>query len=43
MSKRTHFVPEQKVATVRRRLLEGGPVSDLCDELGIHATQYYNR
>jgi len=30
------------VAIVRRHLLEGVPVSDLCDELGIHATQYYN-
>jgi transposase-like protein len=42
MSKRKHFTPEQKVAIVRRHLLEGVPVSDLCDELGIHATQYYN-
>jgi transposase-like protein len=42
MSKRKRFTPEQKVAIVRRHLLEGVPVSDLCDELGIHATQYYN-
>jgi len=42
MSKRKHFTAEQKVAIVRRHLLEGVPVSDLCDELGIHATQYYN-
>ena len=35
MSKRKYFTPEQKVATVRRHLLEGVPVSDLCDELGI--------
>jgi len=41
MSKRKYFTPEQKVAIVRRHLLEGVPVSDLCDELGIHATQYY--
>ena len=41
MSKRKRFTPEQKVAIVRRHLLEGVPVSDLCDELGIHATQYY--
>ena len=26
---------------MRRHLLEQVPVSDLCDELGIHATQYY--
>ena len=42
MSKRKRFTPEQKVAIVRRHLLEGVPVSDLCDELGIRATQYYN-
>jgi len=42
MSKRKHFTAEQKAAIVRRHLLEGVPVSDLCDELGIHATQYYN-
>ena len=41
MSKRKYFTPEQKVAIVRRHLLEGVPVSDLSDELGIHATQYY--
>jgi transposase-like protein len=26
---------------IRRHLLEGVAVSDLCEELGIHATQYY--
>ena len=41
MSKRKQFTPEQKVAIVRRHLLENVPVSDLCDEYGIHATQYY--
>ena len=41
MSKRKFFTPEEKVAIVRRHLLENVPVSDLCDELGIHATQYY--
>ena len=42
MSKRKQFTPEQKVAMVRRHLVENVPVSDLCDEAGIHATQYYN-
>ena len=42
MSKRKQFMPEQKVAMVRRHLIENVPVSDLCDEYGIHATQYYN-
>jgi transposase len=41
MSKRKYLTPEQKVAIVRRHLLENVPVSDLCDEYGMHATQYY--
>jgi len=41
MSKRKQFTPEQKVAIVRRHLVENVPVSDLCDELGIHPNQYY--
>jgi transposase-like protein len=41
MSNRKHLTPEQKLAIVRRHLLEKTPVSDLCDEFGIHPTQYY--
>ena len=41
MSKRKQYSPPQKVAMVRRHLIENVPVSDLCDEYGIHATQYY--
>lgn len=41
MSKRKNFAPEQKVAIVRRHLLEKVPISDLCDEVGIQPTQYY--
>jgi transposase-like protein len=41
MSKRKYLTPDQKVAIVRRHLLENVPVSDLCDEYGMHATQYY--
>ena len=41
MSKRRYLTPDQKVAIVRRHLLENVPVSDLCDEYGMHATQYY--
>jgi transposase-like protein len=41
MSRRKPLAPEQKVAVVRRHLLENIPVSDLCDEYGIHTTQYY--
>ncbi len=42
MAKRKQFTPEQKVATIRRHLVEKVPVSDLCDELGVHPNQYYN-
>jgi len=41
MSKRKYLSGDQKVAIVRRHLLENVPVSDLCDEFGIHTTQYY--
>ena len=39
--KRQHFGPEQRVAFVRRRLLEQVPVSDLCDEHSVHPTVYH--
>lgn len=41
MTNRKYLTPEQKVAIVRRHLLEKTPISDLCDEYGIHPTQYY--
>ncbi len=41
MSKKRNIPAEQKVSIVRRHLLEKVPVSDLCDECEIHATQYY--
>lgn len=41
MPKRKFLTPEQKVAIVRRHLLEKTPISDLCDEFGVHATQIY--
>jgi transposase len=42
MSKpRRHFSGTEKVAILKRHLLEKVPVSDLCDELGLHATQVY--
>ena len=41
MSNRKRLSPEQKVSIVRRHLLENVPVSDLCDEFGVHATQIY--
>ena len=42
MSKRKRIMAEQKVAIVRRHLVENVPVSDLCDELDVHPNQYYN-
>ena len=39
--KRRCFSPAQKVAIVRRHLLEKVPVSDLCDECGIQPTVFY--
>lgn len=43
MSKRTrrHFSPDDKVNILKRHLLEGVPVSDLCDEVGLHPNQFY--
>lgn len=39
--KRRHFTPEDKVAVVKRHLLEGTPVSKLCDEFEINPTLFY--
>ena len=38
---RRHFSPQEKVAILKRHLLEKVPVSDLCDEFSLHATQVY--
>jgi transposase len=38
---RRHFTPQEKVAIVKRHLLEGIPVSNLCDEFGINPTLFY--
>lgn len=42
MVKRKQLTPEQKVSIIRRHLVEGTTVSDLCEEYGIHPPQYYN-
>jgi transposase-like protein len=42
MAKRRNLTPETKIAIVREHLLDGTPVSDLCDKHNIHATQYYD-
>ena len=38
---RRHFTPQEKVAALKRHLLEKVPVSDLCDELGIAPNLFY--
>lgn len=38
---RKHFSTEQKIAILRRRLLEQVPVSDLCDEYSIQPSVFY--
>src|SRR5262245_42692451 len=38
---RRHFSPQEKVALLRRHLLEGVPVSQLCDEIGIAPSLFY--
>lgn len=39
--KRTHYSAEQKVAILRRHLVEGTAVSDLCDEFDLHPNVFY--
>src|SRR5512140_2313446 len=38
---RKHYTPEEKVAILRRHLLEKEPISKLCDELGLQPTVFY--
>ena len=38
---RRQFTPEQKVAIVKRHLVDAVPVSDLCDEYQLLPTQFY--
>jgi len=39
--KRRNFTPEEKVCILRKNLLEGIAVSDLCDQYGLHPTVFY--
>jgi transposase-like protein len=41
MSNRRNFTAEQKVAIVRRHLIDKAPISELCEEFQIQPTQYY--
>lgn len=38
---RRHHSPEDKVRILRLHLLEGKPISEICESEGIHPTQFY--
>jgi transposase-like protein len=38
---RNHYTPAEKVAILRRHLLDQVPVSELCEELGLQPTVFY--
>ena len=38
---RKHYAAEEKVAILRRHLVEQVPVSELCDKLGLQPTVFY--
>jgi transposase-like protein len=40
-AQRRHFTPQEKVAILKRHLLEKTPVSDLCDEFGLNPNVFY--
>jgi transposase-like protein len=37
---RKHYTPAEKVAILRRHLLEQEPISKLCDEFGLQPTVF---
>jgi transposase len=39
---RRHFADHEKVAILKRHLIDKVPVSDLCDELKIYPNQFYD-
>ena len=39
--KRKNHTPEEKVSILRRHLIEKVPVSNLCEEYGLHPTVFY--
>ncbi len=40
-SERRHLTPQEKIAALKRHLLEGVPVSTICDQLDIAPTLFY--
>jgi transposase len=41
VKKRNNYSPRENVAILKRHLVEKVPVSDLCDQYGIHPTVFY--
>ena len=41
LQKRRHLTADQKVAILKRYLVDKAPISDLCDEYGIQVSQLY--
>jgi transposase len=41
VKKRKQYTGEEKIAILRKHLLEGVPVSDVCDEHGLQPTVFY--
>jgi transposase-like protein len=39
---RRHFADHEKVAILKRHLIDKIPVSDLCDELDLYPNQFYD-
>jgi transposase len=39
---RRHFADNEKVAILKRHLIDKVPVSDLCDELDLYPNQFYD-
>ncbi len=40
-TKRKNYTPEEKVIILKKHLLEKLPLSDLCDQYGLHPTVFY--
>jgi len=41
MNSRRHYAPEEKVKILRAHLLEGRPISEVCEQHRINPTQFY--
>ena len=40
-SKKKYHTPEQKVAILKKHLVDGVPLSELCDQYGLHPSVFY--